>query len=380
MKNKVLVLMLIGSIGVFAFVLFTARFPEPPERTIERPVRTQVHRVTVAASTAPYMPAGFTAPRYWPTRPLTIIVPFLAGGETNMYARMFAPFLAEILGQPIYVVNIDGASGTLGAEWVSRAAPDGYTMLFYHTGNLFTNILTGATELSHLDFDIACIAMHCYGNVFLIHSDIGISNSEEFLAYIRANPGSLDVATTITGFSFKLLRMAEVAGGFRTNPVHVGGGSMMPPSILGGHTEMAYNNIALFLPYIKSGELVPLWVAASERNAHLPHVPTMAEAGIEGGYMGRSYFFAFPAGTDEVILRRFSDAVRQITEDPVFRQHIFDAAGMPAFFLPFDKAGAYLDEMWAQLENLEEYLRQPQRIRGIRAIRAIRAHGRRITR
>jgi tripartite-type tricarboxylate transporter receptor subunit TctC len=368
MKSKVLILLIIGFL---TFGLFTIRFPDPPERTIERPVRNPAYRVIVATETTPFMPVDFTAGYDWPGRPLTIIVPFLAGGDTDMYARIFAPLLAEALGQPINIVNIDGASGTVGAELVSRAASDGYTILFYHTGNLFTNVLTGVTELNHHDFDIACIAMHCYGNVFLIHSDVGINNAEEFFAYIRANPGTLNVATTITGFSFKLLRMAEIAGNFRTNPIHVGGGSMMPPSILGGYTEMAYNNIALFLPYIESGELIPLWIAADERNAHLPDVPTMAEVGIEGGYMGRSYFFAFPTGTDKVILRRLSDAVRQITEDAVFRQQIFDTVGMPAFFLPFAEASAYLDEVWAGLKYLEEYMRQPGiRIRRIEVISA----------
>ena len=97
--------------------------------------------------------------------------------------------------------------------------------------------------------------------------------------------------------------------------------------------------------------------AATERNAKLPEVPTMAEVGIPGGYTGRSYFFAFPVGTDESILRRLSDAVRRITEDPLFRQQIFEKVGMPAFFVPFDYARAYLDEMWAGMEwSLPDYV------------------------
>ncbi|MCL2233456.1 MAG: tripartite tricarboxylate transporter substrate binding protein [Treponema sp.] len=340
-------------------VVLAACRPAAPDRTLDRPVRTApATRITMLAPAAPYLPDSQAEGGGWPTRPLTIIVPFLPGGDTNLYARMFAPFLAEILGQPVYVINVDGASGTVGAAWVSSSAPDGYTMLFYHTGNLFANVLTGATELNHRDFEIACIAMHCDANVLLIHSDVGINSAGEFLTHIRAHPGSLSVATTITGFSFKLLRMAELAGGFSINAVHVGGGSMMPPSVLGGHTEMAYNNVALFLPYIESGEIIPLWVASGQRNAHLPDVPTIAEAGIEGGYMGRSYFFAFPIGTDELIMRRLSDAVRRITENPLFQERVFATTGMPSFFVPFEEAGAYLDEMWAHLEGLEAYMRR----------------------
>jgi tripartite-type tricarboxylate transporter receptor subunit TctC len=269
MKKSILICLC----AVLIFLLTSCR-PTPPTPTIERPTRPdEADRITTIAPDAPYLPAGGVPTSDWPTRPITIIVPFLPGGDTNLYARMFAPRLAEELGQPVYIMNIDGGSGTFGANAVRTTAPDGYTILFYHTGNLFTNILTGETELNYGDFEIACIAMHCYANVLVVHRDMGISTAEEFLAYIRANPSSLRVATTITGFSFKLLRLAEIAGDFQTTPVHVGGGSMMAPSILAGHTEMGYNNLAIFMEYIESGEMLPLWVAAAERNIHLPDVP-----------------------------------------------------------------------------------------------------------
>jgi len=127
---------------------------------------------------------------------------------------------------------------------------------------------------------------------------------------------------------------------------------MMAPSILGGHTEMGYNNIALFMEYIESGEMIPLWIAANERNSLLPDVPTMAEAGIQGGYMGRSYFFAFPPGTDESILHRMSETVFQITNDPLFIQQVFDTVAMPTFFVPHDDVTGYLGYMWEQVEGL----------------------------
>jgi len=343
---------------ILALALLTSCATAPPERTRQRPVLPDLSDlVVVVAPDAPYRPSVMPDASTWPTRPLTIIVPFLPSGDTDMYARMFAPQLAEALGQPVYVMNVDGGSGTEGAEWVSNVMNDGYTLLFYHTGNLFTNVLTGMTELNYHDFDIAAIAMHCDANILVVHSSAGINTAEEFLAHIRANPGSLDVATTITGFSFKLLRFAEIAGDFRTNPVHVGGDSMMPPSILARHTQVGYNNIALFMPYIESGEMIPLWVAADERNAHLPDVPTMAEIGIEDGFIGRSYFFAFPQGVDEIILQRLSDVVQEITADPLFQQRVFDTVGLPTYFVPFGDAKPYLSEMWNSLAWLERYMR-----------------------
>jgi tripartite-type tricarboxylate transporter receptor subunit TctC len=343
------------------FTLLTSCYPLPPAATLGRPTRAESgDQIILVAPDSPYLPANQPNSGDWPTRPLTLIVPFLPGGDTDMYARMFAPRLAEILGQPVYVVNMDGGSGTAGAAWVSFAAPDGDTILFYHTGNLFTNVLTGAAELNYNDFKIACVAAHCDANVLVVHSGLGINSAQEFLARIKTNPGSLNVATTITGFSFKLLRMAEIAGGFRTNAVHVGGGSMMAPSILAGHTEVGYNNIAVFMEYIQSGEMIPLWIAADERNALLPDVPTIREVGIENGHMGRSYFFALPPGIDEYILHTLSEAVRQITDDPAFQQQLFDTVGMTEFFIPYDDASRYLSGMWNQVKDLEQHMRYSQ--------------------
>ena len=340
-------------IGILVPGFLTSCYPFPPERTREMPVMAEPDaQTTFVASIEPYMPENPTASGDWPMRPIALIVPFLPGGDTDMYARVFAPFLADALGQPIHVINVDGASGTEGAEIVRSSMPEGDIILFYHTGNLFTNVLTGMTELNYGDFDIACVAMHCDANIMVIRADQGINNAEQFLDFIKENPGGLSVATTITGFSFKLLRMAEIAGGFQTTPVHVGGGSMMAPSILGGYTEMGYNNIALFLEYIESGEMIPLWIAADERNALLPDVPTMAEVGIAGGYMGRSYFFAFPPGTDESILHRMSDTVLQITDNPLFKQQVFDLIAMPTFFVPYDDVTDYLGDMWVLVERL----------------------------
>jgi len=103
---------------------------------------------------------SFEAYTRWPTRPVTVVVPFAAkDDDADFYARLYAPLLEKALGQPFIVVNVEGANGTLGAAKVSIAHPDGYTLLFYTTYNLFYNILSGQTELSHHDFSLACITI-----------------------------------------------------------------------------------------------------------------------------------------------------------------------------------------------------------------------------
>ena len=293
----------------------------------------------------------------WPTRPVTVVVPFVAGGDTDIYARLLAPFLEEILGQSINIVNIDGLGGTVGMTSVYESEPDGYTVLFYHTGSMFANVLVGTTSLNFDDFVVSTVAMHCDANVFLINAELGIYTAEEFISFAQANPFELRTALTMSGFSFMLSRMAELAGDFQTVPIDVGGAVFMVPAVRGGHADVTNVNLALYMPYTNDGTLIPLWISASSRNPSIPHVPTMFEVGFEDGYVGRSYFYAFPHGTDYTIAQRLSDAVEIVVQNPDFVQQLFDAVSMPPFFVPFSDVADYLAGHWANLDGFEEYMR-----------------------
>jgi len=270
---------------------------------------------------------------------------------------MLAPFLEEILRQPINFVNIDGLGGTVGMTSVHEAEPDGYTVLFYHTGGLFSNMLVGTTSINYDGFVISNVAVHCDANVFVINAQLGISTAQEFLEYARENPFAFRTALTMSGFSFMKARMAELAGNYYTTLVDVGGAVFMLPALRSGHADVTSVNLTLYMPYVDDDTLVPLWIAASERNPGIPHIPTMAEIGIDDGYIGRSYFFAFPLGTDESIAQRLSDAVDQVSQNPVFIQQLFDAVSMPPFFVPFHEAAEYLATQWQSLDGFEEYMR-----------------------
>ena len=292
----------------------------------------------------------------WPTRPVTVIVPFNPGGDTDFYARLYATFLEDILGQTITVINVDGAGGTVGATQASVAANDGYTVLFYHTGNMFVNVLLGTTELDHNDFAISNIAVLDDTNVLVASPDAGFADAEDFLARARANPGAYNAATTISGFSFFTLRLMELAGDFRVNPVDVGGAAAMIPSVLGGHTELAKNSFGVFRQHIESGDMVPLMFVGHERNPNFPDVPTATEMGLEGAIASRAYFFAFPLGTDPAILHRLSDAVYEVQQLPEFAPAIRDAFAVEPFFLGTPYVQQFMDDMWADMSQYQEYL------------------------
>jgi len=320
----------------------------------------QATPTTPAAPDTPAATPGDAPPAVedinWPTRPVTIIVPLLAGGDTDFYARTYAPMLSEKLGQPFNVVNVDGAAGTVGSTQVHMANPDGYTMLFFHTGTMFTNILTGTTELNHHDFAMSNVAIYCDATILVASTQSGITSAEDFLQRAHANPNSINVATTIPAFSFFALRMMEIAGGFDVNAVDVGGAGAMVASLLGGHTEMAVAPYAIFRQYIETGEMVPIMVSSETRNPNFPDVPTVEEMGLTGASIGRAYFFAFPPGTNEGVLRRLSDTVGEIQQNPEFAQAIRDSFDIEPFFLPMEEALPFMDRIWDDMAQHADQL------------------------
>jgi len=294
----------------------------------------------------------------WPTRPVSIIVPFIPGGDSDFHARLHARFLETELGQPFIIVNVAGAGGTIGATQVSVAAPDGYTVLFYQTGALFTNKLVESTDLDHNSFAISCIAMYDETNVIVAGVDAGFADAADFLERVRANPYRYSVATTIPGFSFYTVIRMQTAGNFRLNLVDVGGAGAMVPSLLGNHTELAANAYGVFRQHIENGTIIPLMTSAERRNPNFPDVPTMKEMGLEDAQAPRAGFFAFPLGTDPVILQRLADAVRVVHQNPEYIRELRESFSMEPFFLDTPYVQEFLDDMWVDMARFRDYLNQ----------------------
>jgi len=292
----------------------------------------------------------------WPTRPVTIVVPFPAGGDTDFYARTYAGFLQELLGQPFEVVNVPGEAGTYGATQVSRATPDGYTVLFYHTGNLFANVIAGATTLNYRDFAISNIANFDDSFTLIAAAHMGIADAADFLQQARANPGRFRVAATVPGFTFFCLRSMEIAGGFSVTPVNVAGAGVMAQAIRDGIADFAVGPHALFREGIANGEFVPLMVSSERRNPNFRYVATVEDMGLTGAAIGSAYFFAFPPGTDEAILHKLSDTVAQIQFNSAYISAIQDAFDARPFFLPTAAVHGFLQEVWNDLYRLADYL------------------------
>lgn len=294
----------------------------------------------------------------WPERTIEMVVPFKAGGDTDFYARTYAKYLEKELGQTVTIINTEGAGGTVGAQSVADAKNDGYKVLFYHTGNLYTNKLLGASDLDQNSFDISCIGVIDNTNVLCARKNLGITDAKDFLEKAKAEPGKYSCATTISGFSYFTLCKMEKTGEFEVNPVDAGGASAMIPALLGDQVDLAVNSYGVFKQYIDNGDIVPLMMTGKERNKNFPDVPTTTELGLKDSDAERAYFIAFPKGTDPSILQKMSDAVKNIQDNEEYKNDISQTYFVEPAFVPHDEVQAYMDNMWASMEPYQGAMEQ----------------------
>lgn len=294
----------------------------------------------------------------WPERTIEMVVPFKAGGDTDFYARTYAKYLEKELGQTVTIINTEGAGGTVGAQSVADSKNDGYKVLFYHTGNLYTNKLLGASDLDQNSFDISCIGVVDNTNVLCARKKLGITDAQDFFEKAKAEPGKYSCATTISGFSYFTLCKMEKTGGFEVNPVDAGGASAMIPALLGDQVDLAVNSYGVFKQYIDNGDIVPLMTTGKERNKNFPDVPTTTELGLKDSDAERAYFIAFPKGTDPAILQKMSDAVKNIQENEDYVNDISQAYFVEPAFVPYGEVQAYMDQMWETMEPYKDAMGQ----------------------
>jgi len=294
----------------------------------------------------------------WPGRSIEVIVPFRPGGDTDFYARTYAKYLEKELGTTITIINVEGAGGTVGAQQLASARPDGNRMLFYHTGNLYTNKLLGVSDLDQNSFDIACVAVLDDTNVLVANKAAGFADARDFLAKAKAEPEKYSVATTISGFSYFTVLKMQAAGNFTLNPVDFGGAAAMIPAVVGNKMPLAANSYGVFKQYIDNGDLIALMVCSEKRNPSFPNVPTVGELGLKDAHAARAYFFGFPKGTSPQILKKLSDAVGAVQKDPAYIEDIKKAYCVEPFYRDVSVAKKYMDEIWNDMAKYKDMLQK----------------------
>ena len=261
----------------------------------------------------------------WPSKAITIVVPFPAGGTTDLITRPIAQKLSEALKQPVIVDNRGGAGGTLGASLVARAAPDGYTLL---VGAVHHTIATTLYKKMPYSFekDFAPITVLAFvPNIVVVNPSVQAKNVQELIALTKTKPGGVTYGSAGSGTSHHMA--AEL---FKTmakvDMQHVpykGGGPMMN-DLMGGQIDVAFETAASATPAIKAGKIRPLAITTAKRSPVLPDLPTVAESGLPGYEVLTWYGLLAPAGTPKEIVVRLNAEVSRILQMPDIKRRIAD--------------------------------------------------------
>jgi tripartite-type tricarboxylate transporter receptor subunit TctC len=257
----------------------------------------------------------------FPSRSLSIVVPYPPGGLIDIVARIIQPRMQAELGRTVVIENRSGAGGNVGAEWVARAGADGHTLLLANPSLGISPHLYPKLAYSPLK-DFAYVGL--YGtvpNVLVVHPSVPAGSVQELIAHLRKNPGKLNYASPGYGTSPQM--STELFKGMTgTFIVHIPfrGSGPAQAAMLAGETEVMFDNLPPQMPHIKSGKVRALAVTSLKRSAALPEVPTLDEAGLKGYEVTAWFGLAVPAATPREAVLRLNQALNRSTEDPQVRE------------------------------------------------------------
>ena len=280
----------------------------------------------------------------WPQKPVTLVVPFPAGGSTDMVARAIGPTLTQKFGQTFIVDNKAGATGTIGAAAVKRAPPDGYTFLVTSLGPLVIapHLVKGMQYDALKDFDLITVAVQA-PNVLVVPANSPHQTLADVVAYQKANPGKMTFASSGNGSSDHLTAELfwQQTG---TTGLHIPykGGAPAIGDLLGGQVNASFQNINAVLPHIKAGKLRALAITAAKRSPVLPDVPTAAEAGVRNVEVSSWQAVVAPRGLPTDLRTKVQAEIVAALNDPQVKQKFvslgFDVVGnTPAQFATFQQ-------------------------------------------
>lgn len=264
------------------------------------------------------LPLSGAAQSNYPEKPVHVIVPFLAGGSIDLVIRLMSEKLGERLGKPIIVENKAGAGGTLGADAVAKAVPDGYTLLFSVQGPIATTPFL----IKDMPYDarsafspVSMVAL--MPNVLLVHPSMPFRTLKDFIAHAKANPGKLTYGSQGIGTTGHLTgAMVNQHAGIQLEHIPYKGFPPLLADVKTGRVNMMFVDTINSLPRIRSRELIPLAVSGENRSSALPNLPTFREAGYPK-VVSEPWFAMFaPAGTPIAIRQRLADEIRVVLKEP----------------------------------------------------------------
>lgn len=256
----------------------------------------------------------------YPERPITMIVTFAAGGSSDVLARAVANAMSQGLGKQVVVENRPGAGGNIGAEAVSKAAPDGYTILFGTNGTLGIGPALYKNLRYNPQKDLVPVGLlHQLPLVLIVNPQVPATNLGELIAYAKSNPGKLTFASAGIGSASHLTaELFKIAAGIDILHVPYKGGGAATADLISGQVSMMLETIPNALPLARGGQMRALGVTTKERSINAPDLPTFAEAGLPKFDVSAWTGLFVPAGTPKAIVDRLNAETIRISKDPAY--------------------------------------------------------------
>ena len=301
------------------------------------------HLLAAAALSPLMQPLSGRAQTGWPTKPVRIVVPFAAGGTTDILARSLAPELQRVFGQPFVVDNKPGAGGNNGAAEVAKAPADGYTLLMGTVGTHAINpSIYPKMPYDHVKDFVPVTLVAGVPNVLVINpasaQKYGVNNVADFVKALKANPGRVNMASSGNGTSIHLAGelFKSMTGTFMLHLPYRGSGPALI-DLLAGNVDVMFDNLPSAMPHIKSGRLKALAVTSGQRSGALPELPTIAESGVAElkAYEASSWFgLLAPAGTPAEVVTRLQQESAKALATAAMKERLLAQGAIPSGMTP----------------------------------------------
>lgn len=274
---------------------------------------------------------GAQAQTTYPSRPVTLVVPFAPGGTVNLMGRILATRMAEVLGKPVIVDNKAGGGGSIGASFVAKAPSDGYTLLLATLGQQSIQPLLSKKLNYDPNKDFAPVALFSsVPNVLAVSADTPANDVAGLVRYARANPGKLNMASAGIGSANHMTgELFMLRSGVQFTHVPYKGAGPATADLVAGQVQVMFANMPNVLPYVKAGQLRVLAVASEKRSPLMPEVPTLAEAGVKDAVVESWYAVMAPAGTPPEVTRKLQDTVLSIARETVMVGQLANQGALP---------------------------------------------------
>jgi tripartite-type tricarboxylate transporter receptor subunit TctC len=257
----------------------------------------------------------------FPTHPIKLVIPYAAGGPTDIFGRVLAEYLGKDLKQAVFVENKGGAQGAIGADMVAHAEPDGYTLLGTSGSVIILNPLLYKKLSYDPARDLRMLALVTEVPVVLcVNPSVPAKTIAEFVAYAKASPGKLNFGSSGTGsFTHLAAEMFKQMAGIEMTHVAYKGAAPALTDVMSGNIQLMFESVSLALPPVRSGMLRPLGISSRQRVSDLSDVPTIAESGYPDYFVSVWNGVAVPAKLPDDVTRILTDSLNRVLSDPAFR-------------------------------------------------------------